>query len=216
LEIKSPENEWKSDFGKSYTTRNNLSLSELDKLYFDDLGVTRSELNNEFLGNLDRKLKILEIGCNIGNQLKLLQNMGFEDLWGIDVSAEAISIAKRNTDGINIIKSSAHELPFKNEYFDLVFTSRVLIHIDPSKLNEVIDNMYDLSKRYIWCFEYFSTSNTEVEYRGKTELLWKNDFLSAFLERHSDLTVVKSSKYKYQNNNNVDNMFLLSKQKERN
>jgi pseudaminic acid biosynthesis-associated methylase len=211
LESKNPEYEWKNEFGKSYTNRNNLSLDELNKLYIDDIGISRSELNTEFVGDLDRGYRILEIGCNIGNQLKLLQQMGFEDLWGIDVSSEAVNLARKNTEGINIIKSSAHDIPFKNEYFDLVFTSRVLIHINPSELDRVIDNMYTLSKKYIWCFEYFSTDNTEIEYRGKSGLLWKNDFLKTFTQRHPDLTVVKSSKYKYLYDNNIDNMFLLSK-----
>lgn len=56
--------EWRGDFGKKYTDRNALSLNELDELYRKNYGITGIELNNLFIGELDRTVKVLEVGSN--------------------------------------------------------------------------------------------------------------------------------------------------------
>ena len=64
--------EWAGKFGKEYTDRNLMSLDELDQLYIDKFGISRTELNKEFLDDL-KIGRILEVGCNVGNQLLLLK-----------------------------------------------------------------------------------------------------------------------------------------------
>src|SRR5207247_353676 len=68
---------WTGEFGKEYTDRNLLSPSQLDALYVERFGVTRRAMNEEFLQPLDRQARVLEVGSNVGNQLVLLQVMGF-------------------------------------------------------------------------------------------------------------------------------------------
>ena len=45
---------WRGDFGRQYTRRNPHSLTALDALYEEQFGISRSALNQEFLGDLDR------------------------------------------------------------------------------------------------------------------------------------------------------------------
>src|ERR1700677_4889418 len=73
--------EWSGDFGRAYTDRNTLSPDEMDALWRRNFGKTRSELNKRFLGEMDRSIRILEVGCNVGNQLLSLQQMGFRNLY---------------------------------------------------------------------------------------------------------------------------------------
>lgn len=211
MKLTDTEKEWSGDFGRFYLNRNNFTLEQLDELYLKNFGVTRYQLNNEFLSDLDRDLKILEVGCNIGNQLKILQLMNFKDLWGIEISDEVVELAKNNLKNINVIKNSALDIPFKDEFFDMVYTSGVLIHINPSNLNNAIDNIYRVSKRYIWGFEYYAEKNTPISYRSRSDLLWKNNFMKCYMDRYPNLTVVKEKKIKYLHNDNVDQMFLLKK-----
>ncbi len=198
---------WKSRFGDKYTERNS---GDWDKFYKEQWGVTRTELNEDFLSNLDKQSLMIEFGCNRGNQLKILKNQGFKNLWGLEINKKAIKIARKDTD-LTIIEASAFDTPFKDNYFDLVFTSGVLIHIVPENLNKIIDEIYRVSKKYIWCFEYFSEKCEEIEYRGNKNKLWKNNFLKLFLERYPDLRIIKEKKIKYLSSNNVDMMFLLEK-----
>ena len=43
--------EWNGQFGKEYTDRNALSLSEMELLYKDNYGITRTEMNSRFIDN---------------------------------------------------------------------------------------------------------------------------------------------------------------------
>ncbi|WP_332634565.1 pseudaminic acid biosynthesis-associated methylase [Halalkalibacter flavus] len=153
----------------------------------------------------------LEVGCNVGNQLRHLQSMNYGNLYGVELQWYAVQKAKSLTKEINIIQGTAYDIPFKNKYFDLVFTSGVLIHISPTDIKKTIQEMYRVSKRYIWGFEYYSDTYKEVEYRGSNKALWKGDFASLFLTEFPDLRLVKQVKVPYLENENVDSMYLLEK-----
>jgi pseudaminic acid biosynthesis-associated methylase len=187
---------WAGDFGRQYTDRNATSLQEMELIYKELYGLTRTEMNLGFLGDLDRQIKILEVGSNIGNQLLCLQEAGFENLYGIELQSYAVNIARSRVRGINIIQGSALNIPFKEGFFDLVFTSVVLIHIAPEHISRVLDEIYRCTKQYIWGFEYYADVHTKVPYRGQTELLWKANFSKLFLDRFADLRLVREEFFK--------------------
>jgi pseudaminic acid biosynthesis-associated methylase len=202
---------WVGEFGKEYTDRNALSLQEMEDLYQKNYGLTRTELNQQFISELGRSNKILEVGSNIGIQLFFLKRMGFENLYGIEIQSYAVELSKSKTQKINIIQGSAFDIPFKDSYFDMVFTSGVLIHISPSDIDPALKEIHRCTNRYIWGFEYFAEKYTEVQYRGQKDLLWKTDFSRLFLDRFKDLELVKEIRIKYLTNDNVDTMYLLRK-----
>ncbi len=205
------EEVWFGKFGKEYTDRNNFDIDQLNELYMKNYGITREQMNLEFINNLERSSKILEVGANSGNQLALLQKMGFTNLYGIEINAYAVELAKKRLRGINIIQGSAFDIPFKDDYFDLVFTAGVLIHISTSDVVKIMDEIYRCSKQFIWGFEYYSETTEEVNYRGQTNLLWKANFSHIFLNRYQNLKHVKEEKYKHLDSENIDSMYLLKK-----
>ena len=203
---------WMNDFGEEYTDRNARTLGEMDEGYRKKFGVSRTELNNLFIGGLARSIKILEVGSNRGHQLLLLQKMGFENLYGVEINNYAVEVCKSRTRNIYINQGSAFNIPFKDEYFDLVFTSGVLIHISPDDIPLVLDEIYRCTKRYIWGYEYYFDKYMMINYRGENNLLWKADFARLFMERHKDLKLIKEEKYTYFDNpENIDAMYLLKK-----
>ncbi|MCX6681138.1 MAG: methyltransferase domain-containing protein [Methanothrix sp.] len=203
---------WSGAFGREYTERNPQSIEEMEELYTRNYGLTRTELNRRFLDNLDRSIRILEVGSNVGNQLLCLQRMGFDCLYGIELQSYAVEIAKSKSKNINIIQGEASDIPFKDSFFDMVFTSGVLIHISPKKLPDVLEEIHRCTKKYIFGFEYYSDETKEIPYRGNSDLLWKADFAEKYLELFDDLTLVKEERIKYLGNDNVDTMFLLKKE----
>ncbi len=202
---------WSSAFGKEYTDRNALSFEEMEAMYKRIYGVTRTELNQRFLDGMDRSARILEVGSNIGNQLLCLQKMGFCSLYGIELQSYAVELAKSRTRNINIIEGSAFDIPYKDGYFNLVFTSGVLIHMHPSDIAEAMGEIHRCSSKYIWGLEYYADEYTEESYRGNEDLLWKADFSKLYLELFNDLVIVKEERLQYLDSDNVDNMFLLRK-----
>jgi pseudaminic acid biosynthesis-associated methylase len=203
--------QWTGSFGKDYTDRNALSLGAMEASYKTKYGKTRTELNQLFLTDIDRSSRILEVGSNVGNQLWCLQNMGFTNLYGIEVQSYAVEFSKSRTKRVNIIEGSAYDIPFKDGYFDLVFTSGVLIHIKPSDIPVVLQEIHRCTGVYIWGFEYYATEYTEIPYRGHRNLLWKADFAKRYLDEFADLELVKEDHLKYLDNDNIDTMFLFRK-----
>ncbi|MGG1552419.1 pseudaminic acid biosynthesis-associated methylase [Paenibacillus ferrarius] len=201
---------WKGQFGKDYTERNTLTIEELNQDSLDKYGFSREEMNARFLGGIDVN-NILEVGCNVGLQLQQLQKSGYNNLFGIELQSYAVEKAKQISTQINIIQGSAFDIPFKDNYFDLTFTSGVLIHIAPEDINQALDEIYRVSKRYIWGFEYYSEVDQQLEYRGYEQKMWKMDYMKVYLNRFPNLSVVKVENYKYKNSNNMDQMFLLEK-----
>jgi ubiquinone/menaquinone biosynthesis C-methylase UbiE len=84
----------------------------------------------KFFDNFIRNTKpgiMLDDGCGTGRVKKFFESKGWE-CYGIDVSSEALKIASKDTP-LNLIHSGSKELPFKNEFFDLVIFWRVLHNI---------------------------------------------------------------------------------------
>lgn len=202
---------WGGEFGSAYTDRFALEIDELQAWYQKHLGITRTELNLEIIGDLNRSIRILEVGSNIGNQLLCLKLIGFQSLYDIDIQRQAVELSKSRAKEIDIIQGSAFDIPFKDSFFDLVFTSGVLIHIAPQDIKEALKEIYRCTKKYIWGYEYYADSYMEVSYRGNRELLWKTNFAKLYLDTFSDLKLVKEKKVKYLENDNIDAMFLLEK-----
>ena len=208
------ENFWSGDFGKEYTDRNTRQKDELNAVYEKWYGVSRVKMNEMFLSSLPKDIRILEVGCNTGMQLACLQTMGFKYLYGIELQAYAVQKAKEYTQGINVIEGSAFEIPFKDQFFDLVFTSGVLIHIAPENLPKVFAEMYRCTKRFIWGFEYYAEKTTAIKYRGNEGFLWKANYGRLMRDQFKTLTLVKEEKYPYiteAEKGNVDFMYLLEK-----
>jgi len=202
---------WKGAFGRAYTDRNIFSPSELDKLYKNKFGITRGQLNRLFLSRMNRSSRILEVGANVGNQLAYLQKTGFKNLYGIEPQSYARKFSKARLKGVVIDQADAFKIPFKDNFFDLVFTSGVLVHISPKDVKKAIKEIYRCSRKYIWGLESYSPRCREVLYRGKRGLYWKADFVKLYSDMFEGLKLVRKVNLKYLDSGNVDTMFLFKK-----
>jgi pseudaminic acid biosynthesis-associated methylase len=200
---------WSGEFGNEYTDRN----KNIDQLTFEKFGITRTSMNQQFLTNLNIN-NVLEVGCNRGEQLNLvwLANENIQDFYGIDINEHALQEARKSNLNISFNKGSALDIPFKDNYFDLVYTSGVLIHIHPDNLLKAIYEIYRCSKKYVFGFEYFDKEHQAIPYRNNDGYLWKGDFRKLYQQYFPDLKLVKEEFYEYKDGSGyVDSMFLLEK-----
>lgn len=182
------ERAWISEIGVKYTDRSTYLLQDLDSLYLRLLGITRTDLNANFLRGLPPSLQILEVGCNIGLQLRHLQAAGYWDLHGVELQQDALN--RFCTDGVETCQGSALNLPYQDESFDLVFTSGLLIHISPSNLPLAMSEIRRCSRRYIWGFEYFSQTTQEITWRKWKDMMWSADYARLFISQFPDLVLI--------------------------
>jgi pseudaminic acid biosynthesis-associated methylase len=202
---------WNADFGREYTDRNTFGIEDLDSLYYKYFGITRTAINEDFLRTIPKDATFLEVGCNAGNQLLLLQRMGYTNLSGIELQPYALEIARSRTCNISLAQGSALSIPHGDASFDIVFTSNVLIHIAPENLPRAMDEIHRCARTFIWGMEYFAPSVTEVNYRGHSQLLWKMDYAQRYLDQFEDLELIRERRLPYLSDSNVDTLFLLKK-----
>lgn len=202
--------QWKEEFGNQYTIRNFSTLEEFEQSYVKKYGTSKTMMFEEFMSDKSKDIKILEVGCNIGLQLQCLCSLGFKNLYGIEPQSFALYLAKTQST-FNYAPGNIFDIPFKNEYFDLVLISGVFIHIRPDDLYEAMKEVIRCTKKYILIFEYYSDKIEEIEYHGEKNLLWKAPYADLFVKNFDNVMINKQKKYKYLDNDNVDEMTLLRK-----
>lgn len=173
------ESLWEGEFGDAYTDRN------------QEAGESRApfweQIVKEFSVNC-----ILEVGCNLGGNLRwLASHLSPQNLYGVDINLKAIQELHRGLPHVNAFYSQARELPFRDRWFDLVFTMGVLIHQPPETLPIVMAEIVRCANRYVLCGEYFSSEPETVTYRGEIDALFKRDFGSFYQELFPDLILRK-------------------------
>ncbi len=91
---------WRGAMGQAYTDRNPHDVKALDALYVRTYGVSAQTLSELFLVGLDRSMRVLECGANVGVQLLLLEKLGFSQLYGLEIQHKAASQAPLRNGGI--------------------------------------------------------------------------------------------------------------------
>ena len=164
-----------SDFGKKYIDRIELDILKRDKQTMPQTGETISSTIKRI--SPDVKINsILEIGCGIGHNLKILENKyPNASFTGIDIQKYAIERGKKLYPKFNFICESADDFLEKPNKFDLIFTRMFLIHIHPKKIENIIKKIA-LRSNYLASIEYFSNFYKEIIWRGNPGAVWKTDF----------------------------------------
>jgi len=132
---------WGGKFGDKYTKRN----PKLSDFHYTN-GKTRLELTKDFLDKLPRDISILELGCNRGNATRIIHDMGFTNITGIDINVNAIIQIEKDFPEYIFIHSSIEDYP-PTKKFDLVYTSGLLIHIHPNNIESTINKMKTLARK---------------------------------------------------------------------
>lgn len=170
---------WSGSFGDEYTVRN-AGAAAVRHAFWDGL-----------LGEL-RPERVLEVGCNLGANLKWISaKVSPREVTGIDINESALSKLRSEMPGINAVWGRARELPFRDRWFDLTLTMGVLIHQPPNLLPVVMSEIVRCSRRYVLAGEYFAEKLTEVSYRGQTGALFKQDYGALYASLFPELRLVK-------------------------
>jgi SAM-dependent methyltransferase len=101
----------------------------------------------------------LEVGCNKGHNLDAIN-----EIMNFETTALGIDIRKEHCTRPDIIHGSAYDLPWYNDAFDFTFTSGVLIHIPPGRLEVAMNELRRVSNRYVLMIEYYSEKEKGTKY----------------------------------------------------
>jgi pseudaminic acid biosynthesis-associated methylase len=170
---------WSGEFGDLYVDRNREAWRRREPFW------------SKILVDLQAQ-RVLEVGCNVGANLRWIASLRApEHVYGVDVNVKALSELRQALPEVNAVWSTARELPFRDGWFDLVFTMGVLIHQPETTLPLVMAEIVRCSRRYVLCGEYFAERTTEVAYRGQAAALFKRDYGRLYQEMFSEFRLVQ-------------------------
>ncbi len=181
-----PLDKWKGTFGDDYTKRNDITPELIE---------ARSNMwYNMFCFMQDVPKSILEIGAGSGqNMISISNSISYINkeknthfnahLYACEPNDQARANLENNLPYVNTFKDSIYDINLEDGSVDFVFTSGVLIHIPPERLDKAMSEMYRVSSKYIFIAEYFSPQCEEIKYRDNDGMLWKNDFGGLFLDK---------------------------------
>ena len=202
--ITNQEKFWSGSFGNAYSRRvNSKKLIKSNQFLF-----------KRILSKTRYVTSIMELGCNIGLNLIAIKNISKKyKLNGLEINKKAYKIAQKNLKTASIVNETIFKFN-SDQKFDFVFTKGVLIHLNPNKLNQAYQKIYDLSKKYILIAEYYNPYPIKIKYRGHDNKLFKRDFADEIMKKYKDLKLIDYG-FVYRNDSHHPqddiNWFLLKK-----
>jgi 2-polyprenyl-3-methyl-5-hydroxy-6-metoxy-1,4-benzoquinol methylase len=94
----------------------------------------------------DKDLRILDIGCGLGQMLNYLKKEGFNNLYGIDINEEAIEACTKKGLAVKKINDTRDFTVDADQKFDRIVMSHVLEHIDKDK---IVDTLIHIKKNLL-------------------------------------------------------------------
>jgi pseudaminic acid biosynthesis-associated methylase len=179
--VKTTNNEklWASDFGDAYTDRNEMFPYAKRWQFFK--GIIEDYIIKS----------ILEVGCNTGFNLGIMKTWMPDprNIWGCDINERNIAQARQRWPDIQTCYASGFDLPFRDGYFDLVFTSGVLIHQKPTEVEAMMQEIIRVSGKYVMAIEYWTETFQEIKYRGGPGTAFSGPFGDVYEKRYGLRTV---------------------------
>jgi pseudaminic acid biosynthesis-associated methylase len=177
-EVDRLEGVWSGDFGDEYVDRN----------------LETYDLREPFWTSMTTRLapqRLLEVGCNAGGNLRFIEPAAPDArIYGIDINRKALGVAQQFLPDGNFSRESASDLPFRDGWFDLVFTMGVLIHQPEESIRTVLSEIARTSSRYVLSGEVFAPETTPIPYRGLDAAFFKRDYGKLFVEVAPELSLV--------------------------
>lgn len=194
---------WAGGFGDEYVERNMSETLVASNLY----------LFSKMLANTSKIMSVLELGANIGLNLRALRSLlPAAELAAVEINQKAVRKLEEWGEAKVYNESIFDFIP--TQQWEFVFTSGVMIHINPDMLPSVYDLMFRMSSRYIGVIEYYNPTPVAISYRGHENKLFKRDFAGEILDRFQDLSLVDYG-FVYHRDRNFPqddpNWFLLEK-----
>lgn len=150
----------------------------------------KTALYAQILAHVRDVKSVIEFGPNIGLNLQAIRTLLPDvEQTAVEISPAAAEILRKKQD-IEVFNESL--LNFKpSRTWDLAFTMGVLIHVNPERLRDAYDLLYQASSRYVLMIEYYNPSPMMIMHRGMPDQMFKRDFAREMLESHPDLTLLE-------------------------
>lgn len=141
----------------------------------------------DFIKENSPDIHILDAGCGDGRLLGELKKRGFSNLCGIDYSERAVSFARILLPSADIKVGDLADLPYQDNYFDVVYIIETLEHIIPENIPIIIKNFNRVLKPGGKLIITVPSKNMPLLSKSKHYQHFTIDSLSAYLKQEFDI-----------------------------
>lgn len=96
---------------------------------------------------------ILDIGCRWGNDLQKVATINADiNIFGVDICSDAVKVASKKLEknqNVYLCQAKGEDLPFKDNYFDIIFSSEVIEHIE--EVGKFVEEVHRVLKNHGVC-----------------------------------------------------------------
>ena len=121
--------------------------------------------------------KVLDLGCGGGNNIKFLAEEKY-NIYGIDSSETAIKLTKNQCNKKyrnQIILGDFKNLPYKNNFFDLIIDRMSITHNSEKDIELIINEVWRVMKKdAIFIGSFHSNKNPQLKYGLKKKNTYYN------------------------------------------
>jgi len=136
-----------------------------------------SLLETDVLVDFVKQIKpkaVLEVGCNYGRELKLLEDL--TNVYGIDINEKQINKAQKYIPTGTFTVANGLKIPYDDNTFDLVYTVGCLSHNKETKVEGILDELLRTSTSYVLTIEWIGTKTSPTTYGNCKENTWVHDY----------------------------------------
>lgn len=136
---------------------------------------------------IEKETKVLDLCCGKGQTTKFLVQYS-DNVTGLDLSPLALSKAKKNVPEAKYVEGLAQNLPFEDNYFDIVHTSVALHEMTTSELEQIFAEVYRVLKpKGIFTFIDLHQPHNLLFLPGLTIFMWLFETETAWQLLKTDL-----------------------------
>jgi len=122
--MKKTEKDYIDIIGRTALTTNNYREKRWNEYYF----LSNKMIAKRMLMNEHREL-ILDLGCSHGSWFEFWKKQHIKQIYGVDLSLDRLKQAKSSFKDSLLINAEGEYLPFKNNYFSLVISLDMFVHV---------------------------------------------------------------------------------------
>jgi len=131
---------------------------------------------------------IFEIGFFSGRNLKYIQEAFPKiSVGGLEINKQAVKFAQEKLPNTSLLHINLHDMNKITTKYDIVFSSGVLIHLDPNDLNDVAKKCIGLANKYVMHLEQLGRNEVVAGpkhlkpiYKISDQMQWNPDLMAVY------------------------------------